>query len=124
MEHLKALQAASQTWQRSMMYASKRWVAWQGRWHGLALRDTRKHGAHRALPDTIAGVVFQCCICSHQELMEQIESTTQELGSVSERLRSVEAQRIAAVRDAETLRARVTHLEGLAADLQAGLKQK
>ncbi|KAG2449899.1 hypothetical protein HYH02_000005 [Chlamydomonas schloesseri] len=83
-EHLKALQAASQTWQRSMMYASK----------------------------------------SHQELMEQIESTTQELGSMSERLRSVEAQRIAAVRDAETLRARVTHLEALAADLQAGLKQK
>ncbi|KAG2428998.1 hypothetical protein HXX76_011242 [Chlamydomonas incerta] len=56
--------------------------------------------------------------------MEQIESTTQELGAVSERLRSVEAQRLAAVRDAETLRARVTHLEGLAADLQAGLRQK
>ncbi|KXZ51070.1 hypothetical protein GPECTOR_14g55 [Gonium pectorale] len=82
LEHLKALQSASATWQRSMVFASK----------------------------------------SHQELMEQVESTTEELRSTYERLRAVEAQRLAAVHDAETLRTRVTQHEAHIQELQGALK--
>ncbi|GFR52416.1 hypothetical protein Agub_g14988 [Astrephomene gubernaculifera] len=83
-EHLKALQAASHTWQRSMMYASK----------------------------------------SHQELMEQVESTTEELRVTSERLRVVEAQRLASVRDAESLRTRSAQQEALIKEMQSNMKQR
>ncbi|GLC36974.1 hypothetical protein PLESTB_000172500 [Pleodorina starrii] len=84
LEHLKALQAASQTWQRSMMYASK----------------------------------------SHQELMEQIESTTEELHKNNERLRAVEAQRLAAVREAESLKARAEQQEAVLKEARSNLKHK
>ncbi|GLI62014.1 hypothetical protein VaNZ11_004589 [Volvox africanus] len=84
LEHLKALQAASQTWQRSMTYASK----------------------------------------SHQELMEQVESTTQELHKTSDRLRGVEAQRLAAVREAELLRARTEQQEDVINEARTSLKQR
>ncbi|PNH11227.1 hypothetical protein TSOC_001940 [Tetrabaena socialis] len=84
LEHLKALQAASQTWQRTMMYASK----------------------------------------GHQELMEQVESSTRELHATSDRLRSVEAHRLSSVREAESLRAQVARLEEQNKGLQSGLKQR
>ncbi|EFJ48943.1 hypothetical protein VOLCADRAFT_117392 [Volvox carteri f. nagariensis] len=84
LEHLKALRSASQTWQRSMIYASK----------------------------------------SHQELMDQIESTTEELHKTTERLRSVEAQRLTAVREAELLRARADQQEAVIKEARSSLKQK
>mmetsp|Transcript_13704 Transcript_13704/g.36706 ORF Transcript_13704/g.36706 Transcript_13704/m.36706 type:complete len:869 (-) Transcript_13704:372-2978(-) len=70
-EHLRALQAASQQWQRTMMYASK----------------------------------------SHEELMEQLENTNRDLHLTSERLRKVEAQRLAAVREAEGMRVQMQQME-------------
>ncbi|GIL51226.1 hypothetical protein Vafri_7292 [Volvox africanus] len=60
----------------------------------------------------------------HQELMEQIESTTQELHKTSERLRGVEAQRLAAVRESELLRAKTEQQEGVINEARASLKQR
>ena len=61
---------------------------------------------------------------SHQELMEQMESTSRELHVTSERLRGVEAQRIVAVREAEAQRVQLSTLESERKLLQAALKQR
>ena len=61
---------------------------------------------------------------SQEELMESLESTHRELDATSERLRTVEAQRIAATREAESLRHRLEQAEQLGRSLQAGLRQR
>jgi hypothetical protein len=60
--------------------------------------------------------------CSQQELMEQLDGAVQELHSTSERLRSVEAQRLAAVRDAEHQRSHAAQLETRCSELDAALR--
>ena len=56
--------------------------------------------------------------------MESLESTHRELDATSERLRTVEAQRIASAREAESLRHRLEQAEQLGRSLQAGLRQR
>ncbi len=61
---------------------------------------------------------------SHQELMEQVESTTEELHKTNERLRAVEAQRLAAVREAELLKARIEQQEAGLREARRSMKQR
>ena len=61
---------------------------------------------------------------SHEELMEQLESTNRDLFLTSERLRSVEAQRMAAVKDSEAHQLSIQRLETECRALQAALKQR
>eukprot|EP00967_Tisochrysis_lutea_P010615 scaffold12130_cov21-Tisochrysis_lutea.AAC.1 len=51
------------------------------------------------------------CAYSHEELMEQLENTNRDLHLTSERLRKVEAQRLAAVREAEGMRVQMQQME-------------
>ncbi|GAX73677.1 hypothetical protein CEUSTIGMA_g1128.t1 [Chlamydomonas eustigma] len=83
-EHLKALQSASQQWQRSMMYASK----------------------------------------SQEELMHSLESAHRELHTTSERLRSVDAQRLTFSRESEELKLQLAQAEKHIRALTAELKQR
>ena len=61
---------------------------------------------------------------SHQELMEQMESTSRELHVTSERLRGVEAQRIVAVREAVAQQVQLSTRESERKVLLAALKQR
>ncbi|GFH29407.1 uncharacterized protein HaLaN_28054 [Haematococcus lacustris] len=83
-EHLQALQAASQQWQKTMVFASK----------------------------------------SHEELMEQLESTNRDLFLTTERMRTVEAQRSVAVKEADTQRHLLQQLEAERKALQGALNQR
>ncbi len=56
--------------------------------------------------------------------MEQVETSTRELHTTSERLRAVEGQRLAAVREAEGLRAQVATLQSSGKDAAAALKAR
>lgn len=56
--------------------------------------------------------------------MEQLESTNRDLFLTSERLRSVEAQRMAAVKDSEAHQLSIQRLETECRALQAALKQR
>ncbi|KAG1662943.1 hypothetical protein FOA52_006696, partial [Chlamydomonas sp. UWO 241] len=83
-EHLKALQFASQQWQRTMLFASK----------------------------------------SHEGMLEQLESTHKELHATGEKLRSTEAQRQLAAREAEGLQQQLATAGMENAALKAALKQR
>lgn len=56
--------------------------------------------------------------------MEQLESTNRDLYLTTERLRGVEAQRIAAVRESESLKQQVAQLESEKKALHASLKTR
>ena len=62
--------------------------------------------------------------CSHEELMEQLESTNRDLHLTSERLRKVEAQRLSAVREVEGMRLQVLQMELDRKAMQAAAKQR
>jgi hypothetical protein len=61
---------------------------------------------------------------SHEELMEQLESTNRDLQLATERNRSLEAQHLAATREVETQRTQIAQLKLEAGALEAALKQK
>lgn len=56
--------------------------------------------------------------------MAQVEGTTHELHAASDRLREVEGQRLAAVREADALRAQLLQLDSAKRGLEAGLKER
>lgn len=60
----------------------------------------------------------------HQELMEQLENTTQELHETTERLRTADAERIAANKAMEGMRLQLMDLDAQHKGLQAGLRQR
>lgn len=65
-----------------------------------------------------------CPVHRQQELMEQLESTTQELQDTGERLRRSEAERITATRQAESMRLQLLNLDAKHKGLEAGLRQR
>lgn len=63
-------------------------------------------------------------LCSHEELMEQLENTNRDLHLTSERLRKVEAHRLTAVREAEEMRAQMQAMEVERKAMAAAAKQR
>ena len=117
-EHLKALQTASKQWQRTMAYASHRCVASLRPWVGPV------HLASQAQQRGIAKADKNDAFPSHEELMEQLESTSRDLQISTERIRAVEAQRLAANRELEALTQQFRQADVERKTLLAALKQR